>query len=121
MSDSITLRSDMNPIYNISEESDQKLAMVLLVKELLSQVDECAGLLAAGHPARTSRMLLEEMSSVLKQLEPEMFAKYLHVMLTLAPKELPKKQMPSHEYVEAVSKSKKRLISKLRERLVEAA
>lgn len=63
---------------------EKKKALVILVKEIFDQLDESASLLARGGDASISRLILNEMSAVLKDLDDDMQQLYFEVLPTLA-------------------------------------
>ena len=98
--------------------AEQMMALVLLVKELLAQVDEIACLLRQGAEAKLSRHLFAEMSSVVRQLEPNLRARYFELLLKFSmSQETPDRVRYTPEYVQAVETSKKRLVKRLQQQL----
>lgn len=100
--------------------AEQKLAIVLLIKEIFQQLDDVAGLMRKGFLANISRGLLQETSSVLKDLDPELQDKYLEILLTLIEHENLKAVSPSPDFIEASIPSKQAFIRSIRQQLLAA-
>ncbi|MBX7144934.1 MAG: hypothetical protein K1X79_10820 [Oligoflexia bacterium] len=96
----------------------KKKALVLLIKELLDQIDESAILLAQGRNASISRLIMQEIGGVLKELEPELRDLYFEILPTLAAALEPRKRaMYSDEAAELSRNVKQQFIDRIREEL----
>jgi len=100
---------------------DQKYFTVILVKELLAQVNEVAAAKTQNMPHESSLGILKELSSILKELSPELQEHYLEITLKLANKaQHPGKKIAiSEDYVNASLSANRKLIAKIRASLVE--
>ncbi len=96
--------------------AERRHALVLLIKEILSQVDECASLVKRGHRARLSRELLHETAKVLHE-HPEFHEEYFTLLLSLTGRTPPKSISVSEEYETSVRNAKERFVAKIRELL----
>ena len=96
----------------------QSYAMVLLIKELMSQLDEVCQLKKQGHPGKLSMEVFKEMGSVLRDLEPELLEKYFELLPILSSTEsLVRPSYISPEHVELVKAAKERFIKSIRRQL----
>ncbi|MCB0310980.1 MAG: hypothetical protein KDD42_07085 [Bdellovibrionales bacterium] len=94
--------------------SKQTLALVLLIKEIMAQLDEVAYLRARGHKAEISVQILREMCGVLKELEPELLERYLELLPKVcADTQTPSRHSYSEEYARLVVDSKRKLIKQI--------
>lgn len=90
------------------------LALVLLVKEIMGQLDEVASLRREGRRAALSIHLLREMCAVLHDLEPQYQERYLEILISTASKaEAPSLRVPSDEQVSASLSPKKRTLDRI--------
>ncbi|MCB0321313.1 MAG: hypothetical protein KDD60_10340 [Bdellovibrionales bacterium] len=64
----------------------QDYAIVLLVKEILDQIDELAGLRKKGLAGQLSLTLLQEMCAVLPELTPELQERYFEILVSVGSK-----------------------------------
>lgn len=107
---------------NKKVSAEQEYALVLLIKEIFSQIDEIAAIKKQGGEARISQQMLREMCGVLRELEPPLSTTYLDLVVLLATKaELPTSSF-SEDYAEIAKGAKERFISRIRSDLkLEAA
>ncbi|MCO6432415.1 MAG: hypothetical protein J5J00_16300 [Deltaproteobacteria bacterium] len=99
---------------------DQKYCLVLLVKEILSQLNEVAALRKQKRSAEISLLILREMCSVLRDLEPSLQEAYFEILLSLADKSRsPARHTVSESFVQASVGAKRRFIQSIRMDLVE--
>ena len=100
----------------------KKRSLVLLIKEILDQLDETAELRAKGGQAAVSMLLLQEMCSVLRELEPELLDIYLDVLPTLASATPPTKVRRFSEEKAMLSEPvKRRFVERMRDQLTKSA
>lgn len=100
----------------------KKRSLVILIKEILDQLDETAAITSRGGKAAVSMLLLREMCSVLRELEPELLAIYLEVLPTLASATPPPRQVRYSEETAILSEPvKRRLVERIRDQLKDAA
>ncbi len=100
----------------------KKRSLVLLIKEILDQVDETAELKAKGGQAAVSLLLLKEMCSVLRELEPELIDLYLEVLPTLAGATPPAMARRYSEEKAMLSEPvKRRFVERIRDQLTKVA
>ena len=92
--------------------------MVLLIKEMLSQLDEICALKKRGHKAELSMGLLRETASVLKDLPPDLIERYLELLPTLAQSDKPLEPRVSEDYVISIAPAKRRFIERVRNDLL---
>ncbi|MCB0358567.1 MAG: hypothetical protein KDD44_03000 [Bdellovibrionales bacterium] len=101
---------------------DKKYALVLLIKEIMSQLDEVASLRSRGLNADLSRYLLTEMCGVLHELEPALQKLYFEYLLLLVPATShPPRVSVEPEYVQSVRNAKERFVTTMRQELLRAA
>jgi len=93
--------------------AERRHALVLLIKEILSQVDECSSLVKRGHRARLSRELLHETAKVLHE-HPEFHEEYFTLLLSLTGRAAPRSVSVSEEYETSVRSAKERFVVKIR-------
>lgn len=99
----------------------KKRSLVLLIKEILDQVDEAAQLTRQGGKAAVSLLLLREMCSVLRELEPELLDIYFEVLPTLASATPPTVNRRFSEERAVLSEPvKRRIMERIREQLLAA-
>ncbi|MBN8550071.1 MAG: hypothetical protein J0M12_12205 [Deltaproteobacteria bacterium] len=100
----------------------KKRSLVLLIKEILDQLNETAELKAKGGSAAVSMLLLREMCSVLRELEPELMELYLEVLPTLASATPPASARRFTEEKAMLSEPvKRRFVERMRDQLVKSA
>ena len=93
---------------------EQKFALVLLIKEILSQIDEVAHLKSRGYSAALSVELLHEMCSVLRELDQDLEAQYFELLLKLAgDKEHEQKPSAMYKIAPLTEKKKRELLQKV--------
>ena len=90
-------------------------ALVLLAKEIASQIDEIASLRKAGYDARISQQMLREMCSVLQELPEHLKEKYFEILPKLLKASRPREVQYSEEYAKYSTQSKKRFLDFIRE------
>ncbi len=106
----------------MDNRSFQKRSLVILIKEILDQLDETAQLTANGGKAAVSTLLLREMCSVLRELEPDLLELYFEVLPTLASATPPvAARRVSEEKVILSEPVKRRMLERIREQLLAAA
>lgn len=100
----------------------KKRSLVLLIKEILDQLDETAELKAKGGPAAVSMLLLREMCSVLRELDPELLEIYFDVLPTLASATQPAMARRFSEEKAMLSEPvKRRFVERIRDQLIKTA
>ena len=92
----------------------QKYAMVLLIKELMSQLNDIARLKAGGSPARISMEIFRETASVLRELEPELEKLYFSLLPDIVGKSTPKPRKASEKHEEALRAANHRFIKTIK-------
>ena len=98
--------------------SKQTLALVLLVRAILDQVDEVACLKANDDSAAISKLVLSEMTSVLKDFEPELMDQYIELLIKFSSQiERPPCHSASSDYSNLSAPAKRKFISTIRENL----
>ena len=99
-------------------DPQQEYALVLLVKEIMSQLDEVATLKKKGHSAALSGLLLSEMCSVLPELGEGLKEKYFDILVSIASKAEPVKPVvPSEDMIKASAEPKRKTIAEIAESL----
>ena len=102
--------------------SQKKRALVILIKEILDQLDEVVILKSNGAQANISMLLLQEMCSVLKELDPALLEIYFDVLPTLASATPPNSVKSFTEERAILSEPvKRRMVEKIRDQLLESA
>ena len=103
--------------------SPQQLhALVLLVQEMFSQVDEVASLRRRGSSAQLSLLLLREMCAVLSELEPAVKVAYFDVLsVTGASRKAHMVADYGEEFAEHSALAKRQLLSRIRGELLARA
>lgn len=97
---------------------NKKKALVLLIKEVLDQIDQSAVLLSQGRRANVSRLLMQEIGSVFKELDPELQEFYFEILPTLAAAVEPRSRaLYSDEVAELSRNVKQQFIERIREEL----
>ena len=97
---------------------ERKKALVILIKEIFDQLDESASILARGGNASISKLILSEMSAVLKDLDPDMQKLYFEVLPTLAAAVQPRSNpIYSDESAQLSKDIKRQFIEKIRAEL----
>ncbi|MCB0344093.1 MAG: hypothetical protein KDD66_03210 [Bdellovibrionales bacterium] len=105
-----------------SVDPDKKLAMVLLIKQLMIQLNEIAYLKSKGLKADLSMYLFSEMCSVLKELEPDLVALYYDYVLKFMCDDSPPKNLKySERYAQAAAGARQRFIDRMRTELAAKA
>ncbi|MCB0331449.1 MAG: hypothetical protein KDD70_17380 [Bdellovibrionales bacterium] len=101
---------------------DERLAMVHFVKSLLDQLDETASLKKQGKKAEISRKILEEMTSVLPKLEPDLLELFYAYLITFSSNiQKPPSRAHSEEVAEYTVDKKRALLDQIHKALVEKA
>ena len=100
-------------------DARQQYALVILIKEIFQQIDDCAALMRQGHSAQLSRHLLRETCAVLRELEPELEAGYFSTLLKLVDSQSAPRRTSSvsASYVSASEPAKRRFLSFVRDEL----
>jgi hypothetical protein len=102
--------------------TDVRLALLLLVKEILIQIDEVACLKSKGHSATISLIMLRETCSILATLEQELLEEYFSLLIRLTTKpSRPRAATFSVDYAENVVEAKKRFNVRIRTELQKVA
>lgn len=103
-------------------DPDKKLAMVLLIKQLMIQLNEIAYLKSKGSKAEISLYLFSEMCSVLRQLEPDLLALYYDYVMKFMCDDSPPRQLTySERYAQAAASARRRFIERMRNELAAEA
>jgi hypothetical protein len=98
--------------------TETKVALVLLIKSVMDQLDEISVLGHQGCSAQLSRQLLGETCGVLRELTEEQTELYFSTLLALSDSfGLSGVRSVSEEYVEHVAPAKRHFVSTIRERL----
>jgi hypothetical protein len=93
----------------------QLRALVILVQEIFSQIDEVASLTRRGAKAQLSRMLLQEMCSVIREFSQPLLDAYYEVLsATGVSRSAQVVAEYGDEFVEHSAPSKRQLIAKIR-------
>jgi hypothetical protein len=100
--------------------SNVKLSLVLLVKEIMSQLDDVHAFRKAGHSGQVSMYLLKEMTSVLKDLDAQTQQLYLDILVSLSTAEniTPRNATISESYATSSKPVKELFVAKMREQLL---
>lgn len=94
-------------------------ALILLIKELFSQIDEVSALRKTGAKANISFGLLQEMAKVLREIDDEVRERYLELLVLIGAESEQVTTIPvNEEYILGTIGSKERLIERLRTDLV---
>ena len=97
---------------------DTKLALVLLIKSAMDQIDEIAVLRRQGCSAQLSRQLFGETCGVLEDLTEDQTSLYFSILLALSDSfGASQIHSVSEEYVEHVAPAKRHFASTIRARL----
>ncbi len=99
------------------------LTFVLLIKEQLSQIDDIHALMKRGHGAHISMAILREMSSVLRELSPDLQDEYLRILVTIATADgsRPRQVSVCEDFIKNSASIKSRFAQRLRGNLVKVA
>jgi hypothetical protein len=98
--------------------NETKVALVLLIKSAMDQLDEISVLGRQGCSAQLSRQLLAETCGVLRELTGDQTELYFSTLLALSESfGLSGVRSVSEEYVEHVAPAKRHFVSTIRERL----
>ena len=101
--------------------SDTKVALVLLIKSAMDQLDEISVLRKQGCSAQLSRQLLGETCGVLGELTEDQTRMYFATLLALSDSfGASQIRSVSEEYVEHVAPAKRQFVSTIRARLQSA-
>ena len=105
-----------------SENRQQIRALELLVGYINTQLDETAALRKNGHAAEISLILLREMCADLRELSPELQAKYFEFLLESTGSNLPEVE-PDLDEGKLIKEFdlRQQVIARLRQRLQRAA
>jgi hypothetical protein len=103
--------------------TNSKLALVLLVKELMSQLDDVCSLMKSGHSAKISKYLFSEIANVLPELEESLREEYFNILITLVTSQNNSisRVQTSPDYVESSIAVKERFAKEIREHLLKTA
>ncbi len=97
---------------------DTKVALVLLIKSAMDQIDEIAVLRRQGCSAHLSRQLLGETCGVLGELTEDQTSLYFSTLLAISDSfGASQIRSVSEEYDEHVASAKRRFVSTIRARL----
>lgn len=113
----------MNQLLEDHPSNNLKLILVLLVKEILSQLDDVHAFRKAGSSGQISMYLLKEMTSVLRDLDSTTQQLYLDILVSLGTAEsiTPRTATISESYAASSKPIKELFAAKMRKHLVKTS
>lgn len=105
----------------MSVDPDKRYALVLLIKEMMSQLNEIAYLRSQGAKAEISMLLFREMASILPELDDELRELYFQLLMKLSVNKVFKKISVSEDFVSLSTDYRKRFVDKIKKELIDKA
>lgn len=103
---------------NEQAKIERTMALVLLVKEILDQVDDISSLKSQGCKANIGAETLKETCFVLRELDSSELERYYELLISLAGKSVPSQNKKiSFEMANLMTKPRKVFVEKIKQRL----